>query len=126
MVKTTIITSLILIILGVTAALVFQAKTALIPAYFGLPLLGCGLLALKESMRKHAMHGASLLALLGTLMPGAMVVMALVKLAGGGEIARPYAIGLQAAMALVCGVFLILCIQSFIQARRNRQAQTVA
>jgi len=33
-----------------------EHKTALIPAFLGLPLILLGLLALKDSLRKHAMH----------------------------------------------------------------------
>ena len=40
-------------------------KTALIPAAFGLALLLCGALALKESRKKHAMHAAAMVGLLG-------------------------------------------------------------
>ncbi len=126
MVKNTLIAGLVLIVMGLGSAMIFQQKTALIPAYFGAPLLVCGLLAMRETWRKHAMHAASLIALLGTLMPGAMVMMTIIKVVGGGEIARPIAFGLQAAMAVVCGVFLVLCIQSFIQARRKRNAQAAA
>ncbi len=124
MIKNTLIAALVLIVLGLGAAMIFQQKTALIPAYFGAPLLLCGLLSMREAWRKHAMHAASIIALLGTVLPGFMLIRVLIQVAGGGEIARPIAVGLQAAMAVVCGVFLVLCIQSFIQARRNRAASS--
>ena len=54
--------------------------TALIPAFFGVPFLLLGLVALKDGLRKHAMHAASLLALLGVI--GALG-RPVVKLAAG-------------------------------------------
>ncbi len=41
----------------------------------------------------------------------------------GGEIERPTAIAVQAAMAIVCFVFVLLCVWSFIKARRASAAQ---
>lgn len=99
------------------------APTALIPAYFGLPITLAGLLAmLKPSWRKHAMHVVAMLALIGLLMPGFMVLRTLLAAVGGAEIARPAALALQAIMAVACGVLLALCIRSFITARRESPA----
>jgi hypothetical protein len=47
-----------------------RSLTALIPAAFGLPLAMCGLLALKDALRKAAMHVAVVFALLGALASG--------------------------------------------------------
>ena len=41
--------------------------TALIPAFFGAPLLVCGLIAMRENLLKHAMHAAAMIGLLGSL-----------------------------------------------------------
>ncbi len=95
--------------------------TALIPAFFGLPLLLLGLVALKERMRKSAMHVAVILGLLGF----AGTVRGLMKLPAlltGGELERPTAVAVQAAMAIVCFVFVLLCVWSFIKARRASAA----
>ena len=58
MAKITIGLGLVLIALGLGSYFgTGQASvTALIPAFFGLPLLLLGLVALKERMRKNAMH----------------------------------------------------------------------
>ena len=96
--------------------------TALIPAFFGLPLLLLGLLALNGRMRKTAMHIAVVIGLLGF----AGTVSGLMKLPvllTGGELARPAAVAVQAAMAIVCFVFVLLCVWSFIKARRASAAQ---
>jgi hypothetical protein len=39
---------------------------------------------------------------------------------GGAELERPAAVTVQAIMAVMCLVFLILAIKSFIDARKNR------
>ncbi len=68
MARLTIVVGILLIVLGVGFYAGLMAAedsapsvTALIPAFFGLPILLCGLLALKESLRMHAMHGVALL-----------------------------------------------------------------
>jgi len=51
-----------------------------------------------------------------------MSVTAYVK-AHGGALARPAATEEQAAMAVICLVFVAMCIRSFIAARRGRNTQ---
>jgi hypothetical protein len=113
---------ILLIILGIFSYILTGAAsaTALIPAFFGIVFAGLGWLAnKKESMRKHAMHAALLLAVLGlggsfgglTAMIGALT---------GGEMPERTgaAIG-QAIMAVLCILFLIAGIKSFIDARKS-------
>lgn len=91
--------------------------TALIPAAFGLLLLIFGAVARsKESLRMHIMHAAVLVALIGFLIPAYRIISRI------GEIKMSLAILSQAAMSLICLVFVILSIKSFIDARRNRIA----
>lgn len=90
--------------------------TALIPAFFGLPLIGLGVVAQNEKARMHAMHGAALIGLVGFAMPAYMVIAGLAR---GDEFGL--AKGEQAAMAVICGVFLGLCVKSFIDARAARK-----
>ena len=96
--------------------------TALIPAFFGLPLLLLGLVALNERMRKTAILIAVVIGLLG--FAGTVSgLMKLPMLVTGGELERPTAVGVQAAMAVLCFGFVLLCAWSFIKARRARAAQ---
>jgi hypothetical protein len=99
------------------------SHTALIPSGFGLVLLLLGVIALKETLRKHAMHGAAMVGLLGFL-GGA--IMGLPKLPAllSGTAERPPAVVEQLIMAAICLVFVALCVRSFIVARRNRARQT--
>jgi lysylphosphatidylglycerol synthetase-like protein (DUF2156 family) len=111
--------ALVMLGVGAYAATGGQSVTALIPAFFGVPLTLLGFLARNENRRKLAMHLAAVLALLG-LAGSARGVPGLVTLLGGGEVARPAAVTVQAIMATICLGFLVLAIRSFVLARRAR------
>ncbi len=99
--------------------------TALIPFFLGTLLELAGLLAhLRPGLRKHAMHGAATIALLG-LLGSAGGVVKLANWALGTAPERPLAVAAQAGTAVVCVVFLVLAIRSFIAARRAREAAAV-
>ncbi len=124
MAKITIGLGFVLIALGVGSYFGTgrESVTALIPAFFGLPLLLLGMAAMKERLRKTAMHiaaGMGLLGFAGTVRG----LMKLPVLLTGGELERPTAVGVQAAMAIACFVFVLLCVWSFIKARGASAAQ---
>jgi succinate-acetate transporter protein len=116
----TIVTGSLLSIIGVLGYALGDSKslTALIPLLFGSLLEACGVMALKPALKKHAMHGASVIALLGVL--GASRGVA--KFVELGGTARPLSVTMQLAMFVICLVFLALCIRSFMQARAGRLA----
>jgi hypothetical protein len=93
--------------------------TAMIPAFFGLPLLLLGVVALKDNLRKHAMHATAALALLGVV--GAVMRPAM-KAGRGESVALNTALSVQLAMAALCLFLLIACVRSFMRARRARRA----
>lgn len=97
-----------------------ESPTALIPAAFGLLLALLGMLARKESLRKHAMHGAAMVGLLG-LLGSARGLMGLPALLSG-EAERPAAVVSQVLMAVLCALFVWLCVRSFIAVRKAREA----
>jgi membrane-bound ClpP family serine protease len=109
----------VLIVLGVVGYIATDREhpTALIPAALGLLLIVLGLMARREKLRMHAMHGAVLVGLIGLVGGGVRAVQALTS---GTEI-KPWALGMNIAMALICAVFVGLCVMSFIDARRRRQ-----
>jgi hypothetical protein len=90
-----------------------QSATALIPAVLGLLLLAFGWLARNQAYRKHAMHAVAVVALLGLL----GTIRGLIRLLGGTM--TPAAIS-QGLTALLTGALLVLCVKSFIDARRRR------
>lgn len=96
--------------------------TSLIPAFFGIPLIGLGALAMSDRFRMHAMHGAALLGLVGFAMPAVMVIRGMIR----GDEFNPAKME-QSAMAVLCLIFLGLCVKSFIDARiarKQKQAET--
>ncbi len=124
MAKITFGLGLVLIVLGLGAYFGTgrESLTALIPAFFGLPLALLGVVALKDHTWKHAMHVAAVIGLLGF----AGTVKGLMKLPvllTGGELDRPAAVAVQSAMAIVCFVFVVLCVWSVIKARRASAAK---
>ena len=116
MAKLTIGLGIVLIALGVGGYFGTGAEhlTALIPAALGLPLLILGFVARKDAMRKHAMHAAAALGVAGF----GGTVGGLFTLLTGGEVDQPVAVAVKATMALLCLAFVILCVGSFISARR--------
>ena len=96
-----------------------RSITALIPSFVGLVMLLFGGLALKENFRKHAMHGAATIGLLGFLAGASRVASGLGK-AFGDEPPNWRSFGFVTAMTLVCAVFVALCFNSFMEARRER------
>lgn len=99
-----------------------NSPTALIPAAVGLVIALLGALALaKPAWRKHAMHAAAGVGLLGLLAAGGRLGMVLARDQGStlGRLSL-------AAMALICGVFLALCVKSFRDARRARAGGTAS
>ena len=88
--------------------------TALIPAFFGLALMVLGYVArAKEGLRKHVMHVAVLLALLGFLASAGRLVMKASEI----NFSAPYIA--QILMAVLCLLFVFLGIRSFMAARSN-------
>jgi uncharacterized membrane protein len=94
-----------------------RSPTAFIPAGFGIALIVLGILARNDNLRKHVMHVAAILGLIGFAVPAVMVGRALM----GGATFEPVKHGGQLTMAVLCGVFLALCIKSFVDARKARQ-----
>ena len=88
--------------------------TALIPAFFGIAILVLGFAArMRENLRKHLMHAAVVIALLGIILTAGRLVSKL------GELTYSAAVVSQVSMALVCLLFVILAVRSFIDARRT-------
>jgi hypothetical protein len=124
MAKFTLGTALVLIILGVAffVATGSQAPTALIPAYFGIVLGILGLLANTPDSKRRMifMHIAVTVGLLGVIFPGYRAASAFFASTHGTAMARPLAVKEEFAMAVICLAFVLMCVRSFIAARRAR------
>ena len=123
MANVTIFFASLLILLGIAGfvATGSHAPTALIPAFFGIVLLILGLLARTADPKRRMlfMHIAVTLGLLGFL--GTVSSFAgLARIVHGEVIARPAAVVEKSAMAIVTLIYVLLCVRSFIAARRAR------
>lgn len=100
------------------------SPTALIPAGIGGVLILCGLLAFNDKIRKHVMHAAAMVGLLGFV--GGLSRIAVKML--NGESVDFSAPGPRNGLltSLVCVVFVGLCVKSFIDARRARERTPTA
>jgi hypothetical protein len=118
---TTIVTGVLLIVLGLVGFVGTGSEhpTALIPAGFGIALAICGFLANAPERKKLFMHIAVTLGLLGFL-GTVMGVVKVVRMAAGETIARPEAAESQAVMAFITLIFVAICVNSFIKARKAR------
>ena len=115
---TAIYCGVLLIIVGIAGyvygmSIGHASPTALIPAAFGLLLAVLGFIARsRDDLRKHIMHVAVLLGLVGFIAAlGSLFRNGVPSSLGAGPLS-------QIAMAVICLVFVILCVKSFIDARR--------
>ncbi|MEX0773758.1 MAG: hypothetical protein WEB89_02270 [Balneolales bacterium] len=115
--RTTVIFGTLLVVIGVAGYIISEmvSITALIPAFFGVIYIILGRLASKENLKKHMMHAAAALSII-LIIPTIGAIGDLVAGdSGAGVISR----SLTAVAAII---FLILCVKSFIDARKARDA----
>lgn len=120
----TLIAGILLIAVGVIGYAsqdpAHASPTALIPAGFGVALAACGGLAFDARLRKHAMHAASVLALLGGLGAPYPIIKRLSK---GTDVKFTEPAVISATLTtFICFTLLGLCINSFISIRKKRRA----
>jgi hypothetical protein len=123
MAKVTIVFAVLFVALGLIGFISTGSEhpTALIPAALGLLLGIFGALSFSPnaSRRKLFMHINVTLALLGFLFT-AMGLIQWFQMLGGAVVKNPPATQSKAAMALLCLVYVVLCVRSFIAARKTR------
>lgn len=101
--------------------------TALIPAGFGLPVAILGMLALRvrEKARMHVMHAIVVIAVVAAV-GTVRSLSGLLRLLSGGAVERPAAVYAQSATAAVSALFVVLCVKSFVDARKARKSDAAA
>ena len=123
MAKVTLVFALLLVLLGLGGFVGTGSihPTALIPTWFGLALGLFGFLAISpnEGRRKLFMHINVTIGLLGFLGAGGRALFAVVHASGEGKTPDAIAVGSQLAMAGLMLVYVVLCVRSFIAARRS-------
>jgi hypothetical protein len=73
------------------------------------------MLAAFDRARRHLMHGAALVALLGSLPPAAALLIRAAQMS-------PLALAVNRGMLALCAILLVLMVRSFVAARRAGQA----
>jgi hypothetical protein len=123
MAKVTVVFAILFIALGLVGFIATGSvhPTALIPTWLGLLLGLFGILSFSPDAgrRKLFMHINVTLGLLGFL----GTVMGLIQwfqMLGGAVVKNPPATESKAVMAILCLVYVLLCVRSFIAARRAR------
>lgn len=116
MLRVTNVVAVLLIVLGGGAFIVSSSPTALLPAYVGVALLALGVLSIAfVGARKHLMHSASLVALLGTLAPAVALAIRAAQMS-------TLALTVNLGMLALCAALLVMQIRFFLEARRTRAA----
>ena len=122
----TILFGLLLIILGVAGYVGtgWQAPTALIPMYVGIVFTILGLLARRASQKRRmtVMHIAVTLAALCFLLTS-LNIWYFVRMEMGHAMARPIAVEDNAVFSVMMLIYVLLCVRSFIKARRTPPAE---
>lgn len=120
----TIVIGSALTILGIAGYVLTGSEhpTALIPLGFGTLFELFGVLSLNPKLRKHTMHAAAALALIGVLgtIPG---IIGGIKWLMGTPPQQPAAVYSKVLMFALCLLLEALCVRSFIAARRDRERQ---
>lgn len=114
-------TGILLILVSLVAVIATKlTPTAFLPGALGLSIALLGYAGHKNpTLRRHAMHAALGLAVLGIL--GSLRgVPDFLTLLGGGRVERPVAAMAQFATTLICLGFVVSGVQSFLEARRDR------
>lgn len=126
MAKMTLIFALLLVLLGLAGFLGTgsQHPTALIPTWFGLALGIFGFLAISpsEARRKIFMHINVTIGLLGFLGGAVEAMRGYVHAKSAGLEPDRIALASKLTMTGLLLVYVILCVRSFIAARRARSA----
>ncbi len=119
---------LALVVIGIVAYVGSGAAsvTALIPAFLGAILAALGGVAMaRPAARRHALHAAAAVALLGFL--GSLRGIAdFFALLGGAAVERPWAATAQTLTAVLSAVFVAAAVASFVRARRERATKPAA
>jgi len=97
-----------------------RSLTALIPALVGVPLVICGWLGRSEHRRKVVMHIAVAVAALGVLAAGGRGLPRIGVLWSNDPAGNQRAVAIILTMFVLCLIFVVFAIKSFVDARRRR------
>ena len=123
MAKLSIVFGVVLIALGVVSYVGTgsQHPTALIPTWFGLALAVFGFLALNPGRRKLFMHINVTVGLIGFLGAAWRALSSYGHARSEGIEPDKIALAAQGAMAGLLLIYVLMCVKSFVDARRQRE-----
>jgi hypothetical protein len=99
-----------------------KSPSVWIPSAVGIPLIALGIASeLRPNLRKHLMHAAVTVGLLGALAALGRGIPQLFKVIRG-EVVDWLPLSSVWAMAIICVTYVFVCVESFVAARRARQA----
>jgi hypothetical protein len=128
MARLTILFGIVLILLGGFGYVATGSHfpTALIPSGFGILLAILGFFAHTPDAKRRMllMHIAVTLGLLGFLFTVKGGIIDFILMVNGRQFAHPQAVEEKAAMSVLMLIFVLLCVRSFIAARRSRVSAT--
>ena len=123
MAKLTLVLAVLLVALGLIGYLGTGSvhRTALIPAWIGLALGIGGFLAISpnERRRKLFMHINVTIAAFGSLATCVEILRSVVAAHQAGRTPDPIALDSKIALDLLLLIYVLLCVRSFIAARRS-------
>jgi hypothetical protein len=125
MAKLTIAFGTLLILLGIIGYVATGSAhpTALIPSALGVIFIFFGIMANSDNPKKRMlwMHISVTVALLGflSMIPADIDV---IRFSRGVPFLHPAALEEKAVMSLLCLIYVLFCVRSFINARRSRLA----
>ena len=119
MLKLTFLIGGILAVLGVVAYAATEAAsiTALIPTFIGVLMLICAALARRTALRRHGIHAALAIALLGAL--GSLMQVVKIGDLVAGDAERPAAVVVSTIMFVLLVFYVVMGVRSFVAARRT-------
>lgn len=118
--RLTLTVGVLLTVIGLIAYLATGAVsvTALIPAFVGVPIVICGVLARQDGLRKIVVHIALVIALLGAL--GSLMNVVKIGQLFAGTAERPSAIITSVLLFVITACYVVIGVRSFVNARRSR------
>jgi hypothetical protein len=127
MARVTLVFAFLMVVLGEAGYLGTGSlhTTALIPVWFGLALGLFGFLAIRaktDKARMTLMHVNVTIGLFGFLAATYVAIHRYMLVTAAGGTPNPIALGSQVGMAVLMGIYVGLCVRSFIAVRRARQA----
>lgn len=120
-----VIIGILLIAVGVLGRVLTGTSsiTALIPAFFGIPIAVLGWVARAPKRTKVSMHIVAVIALLGVIGTITVIPDFVTTLTSSEASGISAALLSRGAMLILCAIMLIVSVMSFVQVRRNRRKQ---